>query len=118
MPTGETAQRAVVNISVDRVWKGDIRRNVTVHTWEYLLPNGYRRIFGENFKFDDDTEYLIYAFGKPDHLWVDQCSRTRKLLTANDDLKELGDGHEPMPKSLDATGGCVFVTCLARRLLN
>ena len=108
-PSGEIAQRVVVKIAVERVWKGDINANVTVHTWEYLLPNGYMRIFGENFKFDDDTEYLVYAFGKPDHLWADQCSRTRELTKAADDLKELGDGHEPTPnKSLDASGGGVF----------
>ena len=78
-PSGETAQRVVVNVAVTRVWKGDISPSVTIHTWKYLLPNGYTRVFSENFNFDDETEYLVYAFGKPDHLWVDQCSRTRKL---------------------------------------
>ena len=109
-PSGESAQRLVANIAVVRVWKGNINPNVTVHTWEYLLHNGYLRIFGENFKFDDDTEYLVYAFGKSDHLWADQCSRTRELSKAFDDLKELGDGHEPTPnKALDARLDSLFL---------
>src|SRR5215472_8242149 len=96
-PSGEVAQRLVIDIAVARVWKGHMKPNVTVYTWEYLLPNGYMRIFGENFNFEDETEYLVYAFGEPDHLWADQCSRTRELAKAPADLKELGDGREPTP---------------------
>jgi hypothetical protein len=99
-PSGETAQRLVANIAVVRVWKGNINPNVTIHTWEYLLPNGYVRIFGENFTFKDDEEYLVYAFGRSDHLWSDQCSRTRELSKANADLKELGESSWVISNSL------------------
>lgn len=92
---GEFFERLIIRIAVERVWKGDIYADATMYTSETHLANGYVRIFGEDFNFEDDKEYLIYAFGKTDRLSTDVCTRTRELSKADDDLKELGDGNEP-----------------------
>jgi hypothetical protein len=94
-PAGKISQRLVIKIAVERVWKGDIFTDVTMYTSEIHLPNGYTKLFSEDFKFDDDEKYLIYAFGKRNRLSTDECTRTRALAKAENDLKELGAGYEP-----------------------
>jgi hypothetical protein len=95
MPSGETRRRLVVKISVERVWKGDIYTDETMFTSEVHLPNGLMETWAEDFYFQDDRQYLIYAFGKRNHLSTNACTRSRELSKAEADLKELGYGHEP-----------------------
>ena len=95
MAPGQFVQRLTVRIAVERVWKGDVYREATMYTSSAFLPNGLSRVMAEDFHFQDQKEYLIYAFDKPNHLSTSQCTRTRDLSKAGDDLKELGAGHEP-----------------------
>ena len=92
---GEIGWRVVMKIAVGRVWKGDIATEVTLYTSEVHLINGLTRIYGDHFKFDEGKQYLVYAFGELDRLSTDTCTRTREMSQADDDLKELGDGHAP-----------------------
>jgi hypothetical protein len=92
---GQFVQRMTVRIAVERVWKGDVYGEATMYTSKVFLPNGVTRSNAEDFHFQDQKEYLIYAFGKPDHLSTSECTRTRDLSKASSDLKELGPGHEP-----------------------
>jgi hypothetical protein len=94
-PSGEIAQRLVIKIGAQRVWKGDIKTEVTMYTSQYYLPNGHNRVFTEDFRFDENQSYLLYAFGKPDQLWTNKCTRSRPLSKADGDLEELGDSHAP-----------------------
>ena len=62
MPSGEIFQRLVIKMAVGRVWKGDLSNEVTMFTSEIHLPDGNIRIFGEDFIFEDEKAYLIYAW--------------------------------------------------------
>jgi TonB family protein len=92
-------QRLIIKIRVERVWKGDISPDVTMYTSEVHLPNGVTDSIEEDFRFEDEKDYLIYAFGKSDHLMTSKCTRTRELSKAAEDLRELGNGHAPMVNS-------------------
>jgi hypothetical protein len=93
--SGEPSQRLVVRIAVERVWKGDIYVEETMFTTEVRLPNGLTGVMAEDFFFEDDKQYLIYALGKRDHLSTDACTRSRELSKADADLSEFGSGYEP-----------------------
>jgi hypothetical protein len=94
-PSGDTAHRLIIKIAVERVWKGDIFADETMYTSEVRLANGMTQTDAEDFYFQDDKQYLIYAFGKRDRLLTSGCTRSREFSKADDDLKELGYGHEP-----------------------
>jgi hypothetical protein len=96
---GQIVQRLVVKIEVARVWKGDIYTQQTMRTAEVKLPRGFTEIFSEDFVFEDDKEYLIYALEKDDRLYTNGCTRSRELAKAGEDLRELGDGHEPKTRN-------------------
>jgi hypothetical protein len=91
---GQFIQRMTVRIAVERVWKGHLDSNESLYTSQVFLPNGQTSFSAEDFHFQDQKEYLVYAFGKPDHLSTSQCTRTRELSKAGSDLKELGLGHK------------------------
>jgi hypothetical protein len=92
---GEFSERVVIRIAVDRVWKGDMDSDATIYTSEVLSPNGTKSFNAEDFPFKEKERYLVYAFGKPERLRTNQCSRTRKMAEADEDLKELGNGKPP-----------------------
>lgn len=73
---------------VYEVWKGTPQKYIIVKTGEICPP-----------KFEENKEYLVYTYtSEKGEEYVSGCSRTRYLINAGDDLKELGKGN----KSLDA----------------
>jgi hypothetical protein len=76
----------IVEIKVEKVWKGAITRTVVVQTANSGAACGY--------SFAEGKKYLVYAHGKGS-LSVSLCSRTKPLESASEDLKELGDGKQP-----------------------
>ena len=98
LASGQVIERLVTKIAVQRVWKGDISTEVIMHTKTTLMPNGMTGFMDEDFDFDDGSEYFIYALGDLDHLYTNVCTRTRNLINARDDLKQLGKGRGPKVK--------------------
>ena len=94
---GYIGKRLVVEMKIDRVWKGEVGEKVSMFTSEVQLPNGLTSFMSEDFVFEDDQEYLVYAGGKPDRLSTSACTRSRRLARAEDDLKDLGESHKPKP---------------------
>lgn len=72
---------------VERVWKGDEKRAISVFTSSQSSACGYG--------FKKGEAYLVYA-GRDSKggLITSICSRTRRMKEAGDDLKELGEGKE------------------------
>jgi hypothetical protein len=44
-----------------------------------------------DFVFEVGEEYLVYARGGSEKLSTDRCTRTRRLVDAAADIKELGE---------------------------
>jgi len=73
-----------VEIKTEKVWKGEIGKTIVIQTskWECGYP------------FVRGKKYLIYVYGKAPFA-VSQCSRTKPIESASEDLKELGEGKQP-----------------------
>jgi hypothetical protein len=72
-----------VVFQVDRVWKGNLFKTVSV-------DSGFT-VFGCKYPFKVGESYLVYAYGDKEYLGVDNCSRMEKLTDAKEDLKILGE---------------------------
>lgn len=84
LPSGEESWTAEVRFKVLQTWKGTKSATVTVFTANVCCICGY--------KFEVGEQYLVYARGsKKDSLSTDTCTRTQKLVTANQDLRILGN---------------------------
>src|SRR3954471_9247688 len=86
------AKVLVVRIKVERWWKGGSAREVSLRTSVTKMPDGSIRSYAEDFRFTSGESYLIYAFEFKGRLGTSECTRTRKLSQAEDDLRELGEG--------------------------
>jgi hypothetical protein len=82
---------ATATLRVSQLWKGPERATLEVSTASQESACG--------FPFEEEREYLVYAYGKQD-LKVDLCSETKPLSIAEADLATLGNGEKP--KSSDA----------------
>jgi hypothetical protein len=78
--------RFVVEIKVEKVWKGEIPKTIFVQTSKGEYDSGYSFAVGR--------KYLIYVYGG-EPFTVNYCSRTKPLESASEDLKELGEGKQP-----------------------
>jgi len=95
---GEDAGAKVltVRIKVERWWKGKGTNEVTMYTSVTKFPDGTTRSYAEDFRFQKGESYLIYAFGLEDKLRTSECSRTKQLSKADEDLRQLGEGRAPV----------------------
>jgi hypothetical protein len=76
-----------VEIKVERVWKGAINKTIVVQTSKWESDCGY--------SFATGKKYLIYVYGQAPFT-VSRCSRTKPVESASEDLKELGEGKQPI----------------------
>ncbi|HEX8398800.1 MAG TPA: hypothetical protein VF644_15310 [Pyrinomonadaceae bacterium] len=88
-------ERLYVKLKVDKWWKGNGNNEVILRTSTVYFPNGTSKQFGEDFFFNTYQDYLVYAFYYKGALRTSECTRTRELSKAGDDLKELGAGFLP-----------------------
>jgi hypothetical protein len=73
-----------ITLHVERVWKGDPKREIKVHTAGSSAACGYTFVKGET--------YLVYALrDDADPMRVSLCSRTALVKNAKEDLSFLGD---------------------------
>jgi hypothetical protein len=96
-----------VTFNVSRVWKGPAFQTLVVHTGVDGGSCGYG--------FQDDQEYLVYAFGEEGHLRVSLCSLTKPLANAAEDLSALGEGMIPLEENAGGNSfppTCVFPVAL------
>jgi hypothetical protein len=69
-------------IEVHQVWKGVSSEHVFVNTDDVAMCGLYMEV-GKN--------YLVYAYGEPGDLWSHNCSRSREVDFAAEDIAALGD---------------------------
>jgi hypothetical protein len=93
----ETADSKYIQITfkVEQSWKG--------------APSREKSLIRENvltdcdFGFEVGDEYLVYAHGDPEKLSTDTCTRTKRLVDATMDIKELGAPEHARPGSSRTT---------------
>lgn len=71
----------IATLRVSKRWKGDLDPELTVYTALSEASCG--------FKFEKGKDYLVYAEKKDGLLHVSQCSRTKLLAEAKEDLDAL-----------------------------
>lgn len=77
-----------VRVDVERVWKGDLPEQVSVHTEKREASCGYT--------FDTARSFLVFVReDAQDRLRASLCSRTAPIEEAGEDLETLGVGYAP-----------------------
>ena len=87
------------NFDVDKWWKGEPSKKISLIEGPIRFSKGYSLRNSCDFHFVVGETYLIYAFGKEDKYSTDDCMGTRILTAAAEDLKFLGDGHDPIEEN-------------------
>ncbi len=94
----EGGEALVIRFAVERWWKGSGEEEVILYTGVTRYPNGYTRMFAEDFTFRVGEKYLVYADSSEDGLKTNGCRRTAEIEKAEEDLGELGEGKLPEKK--------------------
>ncbi len=79
---------AVIVLETIEYWKGAAYKTAVIHTGLGGGDCGLGLVEGE--------EYLIYAYGQPDRLTSNICTRTRLLANASEDVAVFGAGRAPI----------------------
>jgi hypothetical protein len=97
-PTSDDGEVLTVKLAVERWWKGEMKKEVTLYTQTIRYPNGMTSFMEEDFCFQVGMRYLVYASDTAGKLRTNGCRRTKSLVQADDDLRELGEGRPPEKK--------------------
>jgi hypothetical protein len=91
----------VIKLKVMRWWKGSGAAEIDLYTSGRKYANGNTTFMADDFRFLKGESYLVYATLKEEKFSTSACTRTQKLADAADDLRELGEGLPPKPRSGD-----------------
>jgi hypothetical protein len=97
-PTSAGGEVLTVKLAVERWWKGEMKKEVTLYTQVIRYPNGVTSFMDEDFRFQVGVRYLVYASGTAGELRTNGCRRTKAVVLAEEDLRELGEGRPPEEK--------------------
>ena len=88
----------VVKIQVEQWWKGEAPSEIVLLTSSTKNGDGTSTLSSCDYTFRQGESYLIFATGKQDEYRTSDCLRTKKLAQAEEELKLLGEGKEPVEK--------------------
>jgi hypothetical protein len=88
----------VVKFRVEQWWKGETPKEIFLVTDETINADGTASNSSCNYNFKEGEIYLVFAYGKENELRTNSCSRTQPLNKAEEYLKILGEGKEPLEK--------------------
>jgi len=94
-PTSAGGDVLTVKLAVERWWKGERKKEVTLYTQTIRYPNGLTSFMSEDFRFHVGERYLVYAKLTARGLSTNNCRRTKALALAEEDLRDLGEGRLP-----------------------
>ena len=82
-----------LKFKVEKVWKGDFRDEIFIHTDDYVTDakTGTIERFVDDceYKFELGSKYLIYTLARGGKFTASKCSFTKLLKDADRDIKEL-----------------------------
>ncbi len=96
MPTDYETK--VVKFQVDQWWKSEAPREIFLVTEEMRSADGSIIESSCNYKFKEGKSYLVFAYGKENKLRTNNCSVMQRLNEADEYLKILGKGKEPVKR--------------------
>ncbi|HSE25729.1 MAG TPA: hypothetical protein VLB68_28950 [Pyrinomonadaceae bacterium] len=88
----EESRVLVIRFKVKRWWKGTGAAEVELYTSVRKDADGNTVSLAADFRFKKGESYLVYASVKDEKLSTSDCSRTRILVDAAEDLDQLGVG--------------------------
>ncbi|HSK70237.1 MAG TPA: hypothetical protein VK892_00975 [Pyrinomonadaceae bacterium] len=88
----------VVKFQVEQWWKGESATEIFLVTDNTKNSDGISSGSSCDYSFGEGERYLVYAYGKEGELRTNSCARTKLLTKAEEDLKILGEGKEPIEK--------------------
>jgi hypothetical protein len=80
-----------VKFRVDRLWKGQQRKEITMVTGAIDNGNGTVTTTTCDYVFKKGQIYLVWAYGPPERLRTDTCTRTALSEYAKTEMKALDD---------------------------
>lgn len=93
----------VVKFQVERWWKGEATSEIFLVTDNIKNSDETANSSSCDYSFEEGKSYLVYAKGKEGELRTNVCARTKPLTKAEEDLKILGEGKEPVEKKTSRT---------------
>jgi hypothetical protein len=105
----------IVKFQVERWWKGEPVSEIFLVTDNTKNSDGTGSGSSCDYHFKEGESYLVYAQGKKSELRTHSCSETKLLTKAEEDLKILGEGKEPVEKK-DEPNKSLEVRALLKRL--
>ncbi len=91
----------VVRFQVRQWWKGEAPEEIFLVTDETRNADGTASNSSCNYDFKEGESYLVFAYGKENELRTGKCSRTQPLNKADEYLRILGEGKEPIGKKVE-----------------
>ena len=88
----------VVKFQVERWWKGEATSEIFLVTDNIKNSDGTASSSSCDYSFEEGKSYLVYANGKENELRTNACARTKPFIKAEEDIKILGEGKEPVEK--------------------
>jgi len=92
--------RLTVKFKVDKIWKGDEAREITMLTGTKDNGDGTFTVSTCDYGFEKGERYLIYAYGPVAELKTHKCSRTMLLRDAQTEMKGLDEITPPKSVAL------------------
>ncbi len=86
----------IVKFQVERWWKDKVPADIFLVTDETRNADGTASHSSCDYNFKEGESYLVFAYGKENELRTNSCSRTQPLNQADEYLKILGEGKEPL----------------------
>jgi hypothetical protein len=95
--SGKAREELTARFHVERVWKGNLAREVVLFTEQYQAPDFSISVVICAYQFTVGKRYVVFAGvssadQKPRALY---CSRTAEVEKAREDLRALGRGKKP-----------------------
>jgi hypothetical protein len=101
----------VVKVRVDQWWKGEPPAEVFLLTSSTRNADGTSTVDSCDYSFHKGETYLIFATKfntqRENEYRTNDCSRTRKLSIADEDLKILGEGKKPSGNKDEPNGSMI-----------
>jgi len=104
----DSADPVRVTFEISKIWKGPDYETLVLTTARDGASCGYG--------FEENEEYIVYAYGEENKLSTGICSRTRLLAKAQEDLQDLGAGDLPTNSGsnyVPQTSNFVLITSIA-----
>ena len=95
-----------VRFKVDKLWKGDFGDEIVMSTGAKANVDGTITTTSCDYSFRLGEQHLVFAYGNSlEEMRAYECTRTRLLKNAEQDMKALDEFWPHVQKNIDSNGG-------------